>query len=188
MIAALQMTSCADVKRNLATAMQLIEQAAIAGAKLIVLPENFAFMGANETDKFAVSETFGNGLIQEFLAQQAKQYNIWLVSGSIPLQSENPQKVYNTCIVYNAEGKVAARYDKIHLFDAQVKPDVEVYEESKTIMAGNKIVVVDTPYGKLGLAICYDVRFPELFRELLTQGAQIIAIPIAFTVKTGQAH
>jgi predicted amidohydrolase len=187
-IAAIQMTSGTDVQKNLQQAEHLIKQAAQQGAQLIVLPENFVFMGETENGKFEISEELGHGPIQDFLATQAKQHNVWIVGGSMPIKSLVPNKVYNACTVYNDRGEQVACYNKIHLFDANVKPGSEVYEESKTIAAGKDVVVLDTPIGRLGLAICYDIRFPELFRLLAQQGAEIIAIPTAFTVKTGEAH
>lgn len=186
-VAAIQMTSSGEVQKNLEEAQRLIQQAVDEKAKLIVLPENFALMGKTESDKLTASEALGNGRIQDFLSTQAKQHRIWIVGGTIPIKSSH-QKVYNTCLVYNDQGQQVACYHKIHLFDAQVKPGIEVYEESKTIEAGKEIVVLDTPIGRLGLAVCYDIRFPELFRLLAKQGAEIIAIPTAFTAKTGIAH
>jgi nitrilase len=153
-----------------------------------VLPENFAFMGKNELDKLQIQEKFGHGLIQDFLAQQAKQLGIWIIGGTIPIASQDPNKVYAACLVYNDQGQCVARYDKIHLFDVTVTPNTEIYRESNAITPGEKIVVVDTPVGRVGLAVCYDIRFPELFREMLKQDVEIIALPTAFTLKTGQAH
>lgn len=187
-IAAIQMNSACEVLKNLQQAEYFIKLAVEQGAQLIVLPENFALMGKTEFDKLQIQETLGAGPIQDFLALQAQRYKVWIVGGSIPIASPNPQKAYNSCLVYNAQGERVACYYKIHLFDAHVKPGVEVYEESKTNAPGEQVIVLDTPLGRLGLAICYDIRFPELFRALSQQGAEIIALPTAFTVKTGQAH
>jgi predicted amidohydrolase len=187
-LATIQMTSGMEVKRNLQAAEKLIHEASAAGAQLIVLPENFALMTTSDADKLSTCEKEGSGPIQDFLAEQAAKHKIWLVGGTIPLRCPEPHKAYNACPVYDAEGKLVACYKKIHLFDAQVKPGVEVYEESTTIHPGNEIIVIDSPFGRLGLAICYDLRFPELFRVMATLKAEIIAIPTAFTVKTGQAH
>ncbi len=187
-IAALQMTSGTQVKANLTAAAELIEQACAQGARLLVLPENFALMAHADADKLSAAEPQGSGPIQEFLANQAAKHKIWLVGGTLPLASPEPHKTYNACTVYNEKGDQVACYKKIHLFDAQVKPGVEVYEESNTVCPGQDIVVLDSPFGRLGLAICYDLRFPELFRAMATQGAELIAVPTAFTVKTGQAH
>lgn len=187
-VAAIQMNSGCDVQKNLQQAEKLIKQAVDAGAKLLVLPENVALMGKTETDKLEISEELGNGPIQSFFAAQARQHKIWIVGGTISIKSSHPEKVYNACIVYDEQGQQVSCYNKIHLFDAQVKPGIEIYQESKTITAGNNVAVLDTPVGRLGLAVCYDIRFPELFRLLAKQGAEIIALPTAFTVKTGEAH
>lgn len=186
-VAAIQMTSTSDVQRNLKQAAELIAYAVKQDAKLVVLPENFALMGKAESDKLNIKETFGSGPIQEFLADQAKKNNLWIVGGTIPIAASDTHKVHNSCLVYDDQGKCIARYDKIHLFDVEISAD-EKYLESQAIEAGDKAVVIDTPIGRLGLAICYDIRFPELFRILLDKGAEIIALPTAFTVPTGQAH
>jgi predicted amidohydrolase len=141
-------------------------------------------MGMKETDKVAVCEEEGMGPIQRFLASQAKKHKIWLVGGSIPLQATVPNKVRNSCLVYDDKGKVVARYDKIHLFNLDLGN--EHYHEEATIEPGKKIVTVDTPFGKLGLSICYDLRFPELFRAM--GDVDIIVLPSAFTDTTGKAH
>ncbi|HSW70374.1 MAG TPA: nitrilase-related carbon-nitrogen hydrolase, partial [Gammaproteobacteria bacterium] len=188
LVAAIQMTSGTLIKNNLQTAARLIKQASDNGAQLVVLPENFALMSASDADKLKAAEKPGAGLIQDFLAEQAAEQRLWLVGGTLPLISPNPHKTYNASPIYNEKGEQVACYKKIHLFDAMVKPGLEVYEESHTVEAGKEIVVVDSPFGRLGLAICYDLRFPELFRALAKLGAEIIAVPTAFTVKTGQAH
>lgn len=185
--ACLQLNSRESVAQNLKKAAQWIATAASAGAKLIVLPETFATKGLDEQGTLAQREPFGKGPLQDFLANQASRHGIWLVGGTIPIESTDPQKANASCLVFNARGECAARYDKMHLFDVAIS-EHEHYRESATIQAGDKPVVVETPLGRLGLAICYDLRFPELFRQLLTQGAQIIALPAAFTVPTGRAH
>lgn len=186
-VAAIQMCSSADVDENLRSAEYWIEEAASNGARLIVLPEMFAIMGIHKTDKVAVQESFGHGKIQQFLSEQARKYRVWIVGGTIPISSTDKHKIRAAMLVYDDQGKVAARYDKMHLFDV-VLSETESYKESDTIEPGNDLVVVQTPVGKLGLAVCYDVRFPELFRRLSQQGAEIFALPSAFTVKTGAAH
>lgn len=186
-VAAIQMASGAQVSANLQEAGRLIHEAAEQGARLVVLPENFALMGQHEHDKLAAQEAEGDGPIQTFLAQQAKRHQVWIVGGTIPLSTDDPQHVRASCLVYNAEGQVVVRYDKIHLFDVDTGNN-ERYEESQTIEAGQHAVVFDSPFGRIGLAICYDLRFPELFRYLLDQGAQIFCIPSAFTEITGKAH
>lgn len=186
-VAAIQMTSGPDVAANLYEAGRLITQAADSGAKLMVLPENFAVMPMHDEDRLKVAETFGDGHIQEFLAETARRNNIWLVGGTIPLQTDNPERCRSSCLVFNGQGELKGRYDKVHLFDVELN-NSEAYTESATIEAGNEAVVVDTPCGKLGLAICYDLRFPELFRQLSDMGAQILAVPSAFTAITGSVH
>ncbi len=188
LIAAVQMAAGPQVQANLMEAGRLIKEAADRGAKMVVLPETFAIMGVTEAERVKVAEVFGNGPIQAFLSQQAKKYGVWLVGGTLPLRSEDEARVYAASLMYNAKGEVVARYNKIHLFDVMLSENQEVYTESDTTMPGNKPVVVDTPFGKVGMAVCYDLRFPELFRHLSEQGAQIFVIPSAFTDVTGKAH
>ena len=183
-IAALQMASGPVVEGNMAEAERLIEMAAIHGASLVALPEHWALMGLKDTDKVAAREKPGKGPIQDFLGSAAKRHKMWIIGGSIPLESSVPDKVRNTSLLYDEKGKCVARYDKIHLFGLDMGQ--EKFNESKTIEAGDKIVVVDTPFGKLGLSICYDLRFPELYRAM--KQVDIIAIPSAFTETTGRAH
>jgi nitrilase len=186
-VAAIQMCSSHLVNENLKSAAKWINEAANNNAKLVVLPEMFAMMGQKPIDKVAVKEKMGQGVIQDFLAEQAKINEIWIVGGTIPIACENENKVRAASLVFDNNGKCIARYDKIHLFDV-VLSEKEIYKESDTTEPGNELVVVDTPFGKLGLAVCYDVRFPELFRCLFNKGAEIIALPSAFTVPTGEAH
>ncbi|MEI7575114.1 MAG: carbon-nitrogen hydrolase family protein [Methylotenera sp.] len=183
-IAAIQMASGPYVSANLSEAERLIEIAAAQGAKLVVLPEYFAIMGFKETDKVAVREEEGKGPIQTFLKTMAKKHKIWLIGGSIPLVSNFPNKVRNSCLVYDDKGQQVARYDKIHLFGLDLGN--EHYHEEKTIESGDAIQVVDTPFGKIGLSICYDLRFPELYRAM--GEVNMIVIPSAFTDTTGKAH
>ena len=187
-IAAIQMASGPNVRANLESAKRLIEQAVESGAELVVLPENFAIMGLSESDKVAVSEADGEGPIQDFLARQAGTHGVWLVGGTIPIKSPDPARVYAACLLYNDRGERVARYDKIHLFDVHLMDSNESYNESETTLNGNDVVVVDTPFGRLGLAVCYDLRFPELFRSMLDQGVEIVSLPSAFTALTGNAH
>jgi predicted amidohydrolase len=186
-VAAIQMTSGPDVAANLFEAGRLITQAAESGAKLIVLPENFCLMPMKDVDRLREVELVDDGHIQNFLAEAARRHKIWLVGGTVPLATENPEKCRSACLVYNNLGERVARYDKIHLFDVDLN-NAEAYTESATIEAGEDIVVVDTPFGRLGLAICYDLRFPELFRQLSERGAQILAVPSSFTAITGSVH
>ena len=186
-VAAIQMASAPQAEANLYEAGRLIQLAKEQGAELIVLPENFAIMGIEETDKVEIREKFNSGPIQTFLRDQAKKHNVWLVGGTIPLECDDPNKILAACILYNNYGEVVARYDKIHLFDVDLDNE-ESYKESETIAQGKDLAVVDTPFGRLGLAICYDLRFPELFRKLMELQVDIIALPAAFTATTGQAH
>lgn len=186
-VAAIQMCSSLSVEENLKSAGKLIEAAAKKGAELIVLPEMFPIVGTGAEDKIYIAESPGVGPIQDFLSEQASKNNVWIVGGTIPIRTENKLKIRATCLVYNNLGKSVARYDKIHLFDV-VLSQKEKYQESETVEPGDRVVLVDTPFGKLGLAVCYDVRFPALFIELFDRGAEIIAIPAAFTVKTGEGH
>ena len=187
-VACIQMASGPNLGANLFEAEKLIYQAAKQGAKLVVLPENFAIMGHKETDKVALREVDGKGPIQDFLAQQAKRHKVWLVGGTLPMATANTGKVRAACLLHDDRGRRVARYDKVHLFDVQVVGSDERYTESQTIEPGGEIAVVDTPFGKLGLAICYDLRFPELFRAMLDQGMELVAVPSAFTAITGRAH
>ena len=183
-VAAVQMASGPNVVANLAEAERLIGMAVAAGAKLVALPEFFAIMGMKETDKVQVAEADGEGPIQKFLADQAKKHGIWLVGGSVPLRCDNPKKVRNACLVYDDKGKQVARYDKIHLFGLDLGN--EHYKEQTTIEAGDRLVVVESPFGRIGLSVCYDLRFPELYRAM--GDVDVILVPAAFTATTGRAH
>ena len=182
-VAALQMVSTPRVAENIATATALIAQAAMLGARLVVLPEYFGILGMKDTDKVAVRESDGSGPLQDFLAAAAARHGVWVVGGSVPLSCDEPGKVLNTTLVYDDKGQRVARYDKIHLFGFE--SGTERYQESATIVPGSTPVALDTPFGRLGLSICYDLRFPELYRAL---AADIIAVPAAFTATTGRAH
>jgi predicted amidohydrolase len=183
-VAAIQMASGPNVTGNLHEARRLIEKAVELGARLVVLPEYFPIMGIKETDKIAVREQAGSGPIQTFLSETARRHGIWLVGGSIPLAATTPDKVLNSCLVFNELGEQVARYDKIHLFNLDLGN--EQYHEARTIEPGNQVVVVDSPFGRIGLAICYDLRFPELFRAM--KDVDIIVLPSAFTETTGKMH
>src|SRR5262245_26893577 len=183
-IAAVQLAAGPNVKGNLNEAGRLIEMAAAQGARLVALPEYFAIMGMRDDDKVKAREKPGAGPIQEFLATAARRHGIWLVGGSVPLESASPHKVRNSCLVYDDQGKLAARYDKIHLFGFSMGQ--ERYEEERTIEPGSEVVTLDTPFARLGLSICYDLRFPELYRAM--KPVDIILVPSAFTETTGKAH
>ena len=183
-VAGIQMASSPNVSSNLTEAERLIALAAEQGAKIVVLPEYFCIMGTKDIDKVAVREKAGDGLIQRFLSKMAREHKIWLIGGTIPLVSNYPNKVRNSCLVYNDKGEQVARYDKIHLFGLDL--GTEHYHEENTIESGDQIVVVDTPYGKIGLSVCYDLRFPELYRAM--GQVDMIVVPSAFTETTGKAH
>lgn len=187
-IGVVQMATGPNVGANLLEAERLIRQAAEEGAQIVVLPENFAFMGKEDRDQLALREADGQGPLQEFLARQARQLGIWLVGGTIPLAAGSPDKVRAACLVFDERGERVARYDKIHLFDVSLPGSNERYCESAVIEPGDTPVVIDTPFGRLGIAVCYDLRFPELFRRLVEEGAEILAVPSAFTAITGKAH
>ena len=183
-VAALQMVSTPRVEENLKTAAGLVAQAVAQSAQLVALPEYFPIMGLSDADKFAVREVDGQGAIQDFLAATARKHGIWLVGGSLPLVAAEAGKVLNSCLVFDPRGERVARYDKIHLFGFQ--KGAERYNESATIEAGSQPVVFDAPFGRVGVSICYDIRFPELYRA---QGAvDLQIIPAAFTETTGRAH
>jgi nitrilase len=183
-VAAVQMASGPNVEGNLAEARRLIAKAVEQGARLVVLPEFFAIMGMNDQDKVAIRERPGQGSIHAFLSETARRHKIWLVGGSIPLAGSEPEKVLNSCLVFDEQGEQVARYDKIHLFNLELGN--ENYNEARTIEPGNQVVVIDSPFGRIGLAICYDLRFPELFRAM--KGVDIIVLPSAFTETTGKMH
>jgi predicted amidohydrolase len=187
-IAAIQMTSGPDVAANLEQVQPLLEDAARRGAQLAVVPENFAFMGLRDADKRAIAEPEGSGPIQDFLAATARRLRMWIVAGTIPLRAGEDGRVAAASVVYDADGNRVARYDKIHLFDVDIPGRVERYRESAHVAPGSAPVIIDTPVGRLGLSVCYDVRFPELFRVLSAAGAQILTVPSAFTGPTGRAH
>ena len=187
-IAALQMVSSPRVATNLETARQLIGQAADAGAELVVLPEYFCLLGFKDTDKLAITEPPNGGPLQDFLSQCAHDFNLWLVGGTIPLATDMPGKVYNSTLVYNPAGECVARYDKMHLF--RFDNGLESYDEARVLTPGTQPVTFDLPSQdghtwRVGLSICYDLRFPELYRALK---ADLLLAPSAFTHTTGQAH
>lgn len=187
LVAAIQMCSSDNVADNLKQAQVLIKQAVQMDARLIVLPEMFAIFGKNDQDKLRVKESYGHGPIQSFLSEQASIHQAWILGGTIPITCAASGKVRAASILYNHYGDAVARYDKSHLFDVTLSEE-EQYLESNTTEAGSELIVIDTPVGKLGLGVCFDVRFPEMFLELAKLGAEIIALPSAFTMKTGEAH
>ena len=187
-VAGIQMASGPNIGANLLEAERLVAEAVAQDAELVVLPENFAMMGQTEADKVEVRERPGDGPIQEFLAEQALRHGIWLVGGTVPLVAESDTKIRAACLLFDNRGTQVARYDKIHLFDVELVDSNEQYTESETIEPGREVVVVDTPFGRMGLSVCYDLRFPELFRQQLNAGMELLVLPAAFTAITGRAH
>jgi nitrilase len=185
-IAALQMVSTPDVARNLDTAASLIDEAAKAGAKLVALPEYFCLLGRRDTDKLAVAEADGAGPIQQLLADCARRANVWVVGGTLPMRTADPQRVRNTCCVYAPDGRRVARYDKIHLF--AYDNGRERYDEGRVLEAGDTPVAFEAAGLRIGLSVCYDVRFPELYRALGAPPCDLLCVPSSFTYTTGQAH
>jgi deaminated glutathione amidase len=187
-VAAIQMTSGHIVAENLTAAAALLTEAKDAGADIACLPENFCFIGLKDADKLAVAEADGNGPVQQFLSDTARRLKMWILGGTIVLRGDTPARVANSSLLIDDAGKRVARYDKIHLFDVTIPGRNEQYRESSHVMPGREPVLADTPVGRLGLSVCYDMRFPELYRELVAQGAEWLAMPAAFTVPTGRAH
>jgi len=184
------MTSGHDIDANLEAAGRLLSEAARLGAALAALPENFAFMGLDSGDKRAIAEPDGAGKIQGFLAESARRLKLWIVGGTVPLRSSSAGdgRVSASSLVYDSDGRRVGRYDKIHLFDVDVPGSAESHRESAHTVPGLEPRVVESPAGRLGLSVCYDMRFPELFRALSRQGADLFVVPAAFTVPTGRAH
>ncbi len=187
-VAAIQMASGTNLNANLLTTERLLEEAARAGVSLAVLPENFALLGADSADALPYRESEGEGPLQAFLSRLAARLGIWIVGGTIPLYGDDQSRWRATSLVFDDAGREVGRYDKRHLFDVTLVESGEQYHESDTIEPGDKVVVIDSPVGRLGLAVCYDLRFPELFRAMVDQGAQVFSLPAAFTAVTGRAH
>jgi deaminated glutathione amidase len=188
-VAAVQMVSTDTVPENLKQAEDLIAEAVSKQATMVTLPENFPLMGKEDADRLAIKESYGSGPLQDFLSEQAKQHQIWLLGGTIPLKSKVPNKVYPASLLFNPMGECVAHYDKIHLFDVLVdESNDESYRESDNFESGNEIVVAQTEIGNIGLSVCYDLRFPEMYRKMHEDHVQIITVPSAFTATTGAAH
>jgi nitrilase len=186
-IAAVQMVSAPDLQRNLASAERLIGEAARAGAQLVALPEYFCFMGHHDRDKLALAEREGEGPIQAFLAAQAEAHGLWVIGGTLPMACGDGDRVRNSCCVFGPEGKLAARYDKLHLF--RYRNDAgEDYDEGRVLQAGDAPVTAQLGDWRVGLSICYDLRFPELYRAMMTPPCDLLSVPAAFTYTTGRAH
>jgi len=187
-VAAIQMTSSHVVAENLASAEAFLREAKDAGALIACLPENFSFIGLKDADKLQVAEPDGNGPVQAFLSETAAKLKLWILGGTIVIRTNDSSRVANSSLLIDADGERVARYDKIHLFDVTIPGRNEQYRESSHVLPGRDPVIADTPVGKLGLSVCYDMRFPELYRELVLKGAEWLAMPAAFTVPTGRAH
>ena len=187
-VAAIQLASGSNVSANLLETERLTEAAAKQGAQLVVLPENFAFMGRRCSDANALREVAGDGPLQAFLSQLASRLGIWVVGGTIPLEADHAGKWRAACSVYDERGRQVARYDKQHLFDVNLIESDERFVESQTIEPGDRVVVIDSPVGRLGVSVCYDLRFPELYRAMIDRGVEVITLPAAFTAITGRAH
>ena len=187
-VAALKMTSGPQLEANLDAAARLLGEARAQGARVAVLPENFSFMGLRDSDKRAIAEADGDGTVQRFLSQQARELQLWIVGGTTPILTEQGGRVAAACLVYADDGRRVARYDKMHLFDVAIPGREESYRESANVAPGSRSTLLPTPAGLLGLSVCYDMRFPELYRQLSAAGAQWFAVPSAFTVPTGRAH
>lgn len=187
-VAAIQMNSGEDVPANLTRARRALRAAAADGVTLAVLPENFGRMGRKEADRIAMTEEEGAGPLQDFLAAEAARSGIWIVGGTIPLKSEDPRRPFAASLVFDDKGRQVGRYDKVHLFDVRVPDSEEAYRESRSTMPGMKPLLIEAPWGVLGVAVCYDLRFPELFRWMSHEGMDLLAVPSAFTYRTGAAH
>ena len=185
-IAALQTVSTPDVARNLDAAARLIAVAAGAGAALVALPEYFCLMGQRDTDKLGVAENPGRGPIQDFLAAQARMHGLWLIGGTLPIRARAADRVRNACCVFAPDGTLAARYDKIHLF--RYDNGRESYDEARVLEAGDQPVALQAGPLRVGLSVCYDLRFPELYRALCVPPCDLLSVPAAFTYTTGRAH
>ena len=187
-VAAIQMTSSHVVTDNLAAAGELLREAKDLGCDIACLPENFSFIGLHDADKLQVAEADGVGAVQSFLSDTARRLRMWILGGTIVIRGDSDRRVANASLLIDDHGKRVARYDKIHLFDVTIPGRDEQYRESTHVTPGRETVIADTPVGKLGLSVCYDMRFPELYRELVSRGAEWLAMPAAFTVPTGRAH
>lgn len=187
-VAAVQMATGPNLDANLLEAGRLVKEAVGRGARLVVLPENFAMMGLRDEDVLQYRERQEEGPIQEFIRDACRRHQIWIVAGTIPLHCDIEDKMASACMLFDDRGEIRARYDKIHLFDVTLVDSGESYNESATVVSGSKPVVAESPFGRIGLTVCYDLRFPELFRALLDEGAELVTLPAAFTALTGKAH
>lgn len=183
------MVSGPDRDGNLSVAAELIGKARAAGAEFAALPEFFAIISMDDRAKLGLREPFGRGPLQDYLSAQARQHGIWLLGGTVPIVSEEAERVYNSSLLFDPQGKCVARYDKMHLFDVRVdREGSEQYNESATMKPGARPVVANTPFGNIGMSVCYDLRFPELYRGMHAQDIVMITAPSAFTARTGEKH
>ena len=187
-VASIQLSSGPNIQANLLEVGKYLEQISKTDSRLVVLPENFAMMPESDSEFLTNSETEGSGPIQDFISEKARIYKLWIIAGTIPIRTDNPKKVTSTTFVYNDKGEVVTRYDKVHLFDVELPNSDESYNESEVFQNGKDLKVVKTPIGVIGLSICYDLRFPELFRLQKSHNVEILVIPSAFTEQTGKVH
>ncbi|EWH11609.1 amidohydrolase [Catenovulum agarivorans DS-2] len=187
-VVTIQIHSSPKVEDNLTWLAQQLSKIERAENTLVVLPECFACFGGSETAQQLVAEDYGNGPIQDFIAHQAKKYDLWIVAGSMPIKCPSTALISAASLLFSPDGQCHARYNKIHLFDVEIADNTAVYRESGTTIAGTEPVVAHTPFANIGMSVCYDVRFPELYRHMQAKGADIIVIPSAFTHVTGEAH
>ena len=187
-VGCVQIASGPNIEANLSEVSRHIADAKENGANIVILPENFAMMAEKDIFYLDIQEDLGSGRIQDFISNEAKKHEIWIVAGTIPIKTNIKNKVLSTCIVYDDAGKIVSHYSKMHLFDVNIPDTNDEYRESDTFLNGEDVVTLDTPFCKIGLSICYDLRFPELFRKLSEKNAQLICLPAAFTYQTGKAH
>lgn len=187
-LSCIQVASGPNIEANLLEISKHILSAKKLGADLVVLPENFSMIAKEDIMYLDIKEDLGKGRIQDFISNEAKKNDLWIVAGTIPITSPEKNKVYSACIVFNNMGEQVSSYNKVHLFDVNLIETNEKYSESDNFLNGNSVTIVDTPFCKIGLAICYDLRFPELFRRLSQENVDVICMPAAFTSVTGKAH
>ena len=187
-IALIQVSTITSVEEQLERVEYYLAKAQQAKAQLVVLPKEFLTLHLSPVEKLSLQETFEKGRLQQKIKQLAQKYKLWIVAGTLPIKSENKERFYSSCLVFSPEGEIKARYDKIHLFDVEIQGGKETYLESAYVMPGNNIVTLKLPFAHIGLAICYDLRFPELFRSMVNRGTDIFILPSAFTIRTGEKH
>jgi|TARA_B110000240_G_C13510131_1_gene458844 predicted amidohydrolase len=187
-VACIQIASGPNLEANLLEVSKYIEKSKNLGANIIVLPENFAMISEDDSMYLGIKEELGSGRLQDYISNEARKHNIWIIAGTIPIASKKVDKVYSCCIVFDNNGDLVSSYNKVHLFDVNIVETNEKYKESDYFLSGDSIVYVDTPYCRIGLAICYDLRFPELFRKLSNENIDLVCMPAAFTSFTGKAH